>query len=181
MTIGNYRVEHRATTMLLNIFLLLMLSGAVAYAETGQGVRPFREGTMRMSVMLGGGTAFEQNYTIFGIGGGYYVADGIQVGLDADAWTGNDHGIHRLSPQLRYVFQTDSTAKPYIGTFYRRMFIRDYADNDTVGLRAGALFVSGRSAFIGAGLVQDVHLNCDRTVYSSCADTYTELLIEVMF
>ena len=174
------RGYRRAVCGMMTILLLLSTATTV-FAETGSNARPFRKGSVRMSIMLGSGTAFQNDYTIFGLGVGYYVVDGLEAGLDVDAWTGNDPRIRRVSPQLRYVFQSGSAAKPYIGAFYRRTFIEGFADSDTVGARAGALFVYNRSAYFGAGLVHDVHLNCDRTVYLSCTDTYPEILIAVMF
>jgi hypothetical protein len=71
--------------------------------------------------------------------------------------------------------------KPYAGVFYRRVLINQYKDLNDAGARAGLLFLYGRSAYLGVGLVYDAHLNCDRTVWDSCADTYLELRLAIVF
>lgn len=153
---------------------------SAARAEAGDA-GPFHQGSLRMSLIVGSGTVFDQNYTVLGLGAGYYVADSLEVGLDVEDWTGNTPGIYQYSPSLRHVISTDSTVKPYVGAFYRRTVIEGYRDNDAVGARAGVFFLSGRSAYFGVGLAEDMYLNCDRTVYSSCTETYPELMFAVIF
>ncbi len=46
---------------------------------------PFDAGSFNLSVVLGEGRAFNDTYRIFGVGGGYYVADGLACGI-----TGSD-------------------------------------------------------------------------------------------
>ncbi len=164
--------------LLTGISALLISTQANAAADAG----PFREGSVRISIMLGSGTAFGQNYTIAGAGVGYYVADGIEAGVDVESWLGNDPRITRLSPQLLYVYhQLAGNAKPYAGVFYRRAFISQYKDLNDAGARAGLLFLYGRKAYLGVGLVYDAHLNCDGNVYDSCAEIYPELRLAIMF
>ncbi len=174
------------TTRSLCSALLLLLTGISALSISTQAnaadAGPFREGSVRMSIMLGSGRAFQQDYTILGAGLGYYVADGIEAGVDVESWQGNDPRITRLSPQLLYVYhQMAGNAKPYAGVFYRRTFISQYKDLSDAGARTGLLFLYGRKAYLGLGLAYESHLNCDRTVYESCADTYLELRIAIMF
>jgi hypothetical protein len=159
---------------------LIMLSTTV-HAESGTPSAPFTAGNARLSIAFGGATAFNRNYSIFGIGVGYFVADNIEVGLDAEEWSGNTPRIEQVSPQARVVLKRDGTVQPYAGVFYRRTLIEGYPDHDTIGARLGVYFLTGRSAYLGAGLAEEVHLNCDRTVYSSCSETYPELLFAVIF
>jgi hypothetical protein len=168
------------TRILLAAFSLLLISGAGAPAAADE-VGPFRQGSLRMSLLVGGGTAFDRNYTVLGLGAGYYAADGIELGLDFEAWTGNTPRIYRYSPSLRYVFPTGTAIKPYAGAFYRRTIIEGFRDNDAVGARAGLYFLSGRNAYFGAGIAGNVYLDCDRTVYSSCTEAYPELMFAVIF
>lgn len=142
---------------------------------------PFPAGSARLSLFFGNAVAFNRNYSVLGIGGGYFVADGFEVGLEAESWSGNSPHVEQITPQARFVLNTATGAKPYIGAFYRRTYIEGYRDLDTVGARGGVYFLSGRNAFFGAGLVQDIHVNCDRTVYSSCAETYPELIVALLF
>ena len=164
-------------------FSLLLLSGLMittsSYAAADAG--PFRQGSVRMSIMLGSGTAFKQDYTILGVGLGYYLADGIEAGMDVETWQGNDPRITRLSPQVLYVHQMAGNAKPYAGLFYRRTSISQYKDFNDAGARAGLLFLYGRKAYLGVGLAYESHLSCDRIVYDSCSDAYPELRLAIIF
>lgn len=174
------------TTRTLYLALLLLLTGLFTpmistHANAAADAGPFRQGSVRMSIMIGSGTAFRQDYTILGVGLGYYVADGIEAGIDVESWQGNDPRLTRLSPQVLYVHQISGNAKPYAGVFYRRTSISQYKDLNDAGARAGFLFLYGRKAYVGVGLAYESHLNCDRTVYDSCADTYPELRLAIVF
>jgi hypothetical protein len=168
------------TVSLFVLFAFLVLSASVP-AAPGAASGPFGAGNMRLSLAFGGATAFDRNYSVFGLGFGYFVADGIEAGLDAETWFGNSPHIEQVSPQVRVVVNRDSPVRPYIGAFYRRTHIEGFRDFDTIGGRAGVFFLAGRNAYFGAGLALDSHLNCDRTVYSSCTEAYPELLFAVVF
>jgi len=136
--------RHRLRNALMGgplMFLVLCLAWAflpsAAYAASGAGTSAFKARTARLSVLAGGNTAFDQNYTIVGIGVGYYVADGIEAGLDAALWSGAHPRIYEAGPQLRFVLNASEVLKPYAGIFYRRTVIEGYRDADTAGGRAG--------------------------------------------
>jgi hypothetical protein len=163
----------------LRVSFILLLSLFVPPANAASD--PFAAGSARLSVAFGGATAFDRDYSVFGLGFGYFVADGIEAGLDAETWFGNSPHIEQVSPQVRVVVNRASAIRPYIGAYYRRTHIEGYRDFDTIGGRAGAFFLAGRNAYFGAGLALDSHLNCDRTVYASCTEIYPELLFAVVF
>jgi len=162
---------------LFSILIALIGMSTPGYAEQGL----FGQGSMRMSIFVGNDAAFDRTYTVLGLGYGYYVADGLEAGLDVESWLGGGPGITRVSPQLRVVWDAEGRWKPYAGAFYSRTIIENYKDNDTLGLRGGAFYLYGRNAYFGVGLIHDWHLNCDRTVYASCEDTYPEVVVAVMF
>ncbi len=161
--------------------VLCLMLAQTANAASGSGACPFAAGSARLSLAFGGATAFHQNYTVFGIGSGYFVADGIEAGLEYESWSGSSPRIEPVSPQVRFVFPRPGSISPYAGVFYRRTFIEGYRGLDTAGARAGLYFLSGRNLYFGAGVAQEFHLNCDRTVYSSCAETYPELSLAIIF
>lgn len=165
---------HYGIGMLIALFL-------AADAHAGSAYHPFSAGSARLSISLGNGTAFDRNYTVFGIGGGYFITDGVELGLDAESWSGGSPGIQQISPQIRLVMNSSGPVKPYFGAFYRRTYISGYRDFDTAGGRLGAYVLTGSNVFLGAGLAQDVHLECDRTVFRSCSETYPEIFIAIMF
>lgn len=166
--------------LITGILCTVLLCGAVSPAAADSGA-PFQQGSIRVSLLFGGGRAFAQDYRVFGAGIGYYVAKGLEAGFEAETWSGNHPGITRLSPQLKYVFPAGGDARPYAGTFYRRTSIDGYKDLNDAGVRGGFLFLLGRSAYLGAGIVYERHLGCDRLVYESCSEAYPELLIAMIF
>lgn len=157
--------------------MVVFLEDAAIAGDAG----PFREGSMRLSVELGSGTAFQKDYTVIGAGAGYYISDGLELGIDMESWEGNDPRITRLSPRLLYVVPVEGTIKPYIGVFYRRVFIEQREDANDAGARAGAFFLTGGRAYIGLGASYETHLNCDRSVYESCNEIFPEMQIAILF
>lgn len=71
--------------------------------------------------------------------------------------------------------------KPYAGIFYRRTFIEDARDQNEAGGRAGITVLSRPRTSSSAGLVYDARINCDRAIYDSCSDMYTELSYAILF
>jgi len=59
--------------------------------------------------------------------------------------------IYKLSPQVKYVLPTRSRIRPYVGTFYRHIFIDHYDDLDSIGVRGGVYFMPDKQWFIGVG------------------------------
>jgi len=158
-----------------------LVGDAIAAADDRRVDDMFCEGSMRLSLLLGGGRAFDQDYRVYGIGVGYYFIDGLEAGLEAETWQGAHPGIRRVSPQAMYVFPLGSQVRPYLGAFYRRTFVQDYKNLSDAGGRAGILFPVGRSAYLGVGGVYEQHIACDRIVYESCSESYPELTIAIIF
>jgi len=155
--------------------LFLLLASGLGSAP-GAVAGAFDKGTLHTTIIGGNGEAFEDNYFILGVGLGYYVLDGLEIGLDYQTWLGGDADIQKVSPSIRYVWDMDAALKPYVGTFYRRTFIEDFDDRDSYGYRAGLYMPAGRNLYIGVGLVYDTLRDCDESIYLSCSDTYTEFV-----
>lgn len=142
---------------------------------------PFASGSMRLSVLVGNGYAFNESYLIVGVGFGYYFAKGLELGLDGESWSGSSPHISKISPSVRYVLPTKSAIRPYVGAFYRRTMIDNYDDLNSTGGRVGLYVVSGQGSYFGAGAVYEKYLSCDTAVYHSCSDTYPEILFAIAF
>jgi hypothetical protein len=145
-----------------------------------KGAGPFARGSVRLTLLLGTGSTSTDQYFILGAGVGYYLLDGLEVGLDYEAWLFGDPVMHRLSPETRYVFHMVPVLKPYIGAFYRHTFVNDYDDLDYVGGRLGAFIVpkSGRFYF-GAGAVYERLLDCKTDGFVDCDTVYPEIAIGI--
>ena len=173
-----------ANTTIRTIALFAVLASLVICPAFPAGAAerdPFAAGSMRASVLVGNGYAFNESYLVVGVGIGYYFAKGLELGLDGEFWSGGTPGITKISPALRYVFPTNSAIRPYLGAFYRRTLIDNYDDLDSVGGRAGIYFMSARGSYFGAGAVYEKYLSCDTTVYHSCSDTYPEIIFAIAF
>ncbi len=149
-----------------------LLCAVIAPANAG----PFSQGSQSVAIIAGSGSAFRDDYLILGLGYGYYLVDGLELGIDAQFWLNGDPSITKLSPQIRYVFTQPKTVKPYIGGFFRRTFISDFPDLDSVGYRAGLNFMGRGNFYFGAGFVYERYQDCNEAIVANCSDTYPEIL-----
>jgi hypothetical protein len=140
------------------------------------GADPFQQGSQSLSIVVGSGSAFRDDYIILGAGYGYYIARGLELGIDAQFWLSGDPSISKVSPQVKYVFTQPKQVKPYVGAFFRRTYIDGLEDLDSIGYRAGANFMGQGNFYFGAGIVYESYQDCSETIYSSCSDTYPEIL-----
>jgi hypothetical protein len=160
---------------LLLISLMLFASSMAA----GQGF--FDQGAKRVTVIAGVGRSFDDDYLILGVGFGYYLIDGLELGINWQSWLGGDPSINQLTPELSYVFRNQSKVQPYIGALYRRTFISGFDDLSALGARAGIYVSAGRSAYVGIGAVFLSYQDCSEEQYSSCSDSYPEFSFAFSF
>jgi len=137
----------------------------------------FNKGSTVATLGIGSGQLFRESYLIFGAGVGYYVADGLEVGLEVDYWSGGNPTVYELTPRLTYIYDNGAQIKPYLGVFINRTYIEDRPDSDAYGYRAGVLMKAGRSVYVGFGLVNTELQDCNDTPFFSCSETYTEASI----
>ena len=154
--------------------LLVILSIGTISSPIQAG--PFSQGSQSVSIIAGSGRAFNDDYLILGLGYGYYVLNGLELGIDAQSWLSGDPSINKLSPRVTYVFTQPDRIKPYLGAFYRRTFIDGFDDLDSVGYRAGLNFMGQGNFFFGIGFVYEEYRSCSETIFRSCSDTYPEIL-----
>ncbi|MDA8139514.1 MAG: hypothetical protein M0036_12760 [Desulfobacteraceae bacterium] len=153
----------------------LLASGAETRAD------PFQAGSLQFSLVAGSGRAFYNDYLVLGVGAGYFLMDGLEIGLDSEAWLGNDPNIYKLSPQVKYVLPIDAPIRPYVGAFYRRTFIDGYDDQDSAGARGGVYFISSSNLYFGVGAVYEAYLDCDERLGISCNNVYPEISLSFSF
>jgi hypothetical protein len=169
--------------------------GAVAFwctwsshvaAQSGADARapgPFAAGSPRLSVTAGTAWSAHDTYIVLGVGVGYFFINGLEVGLDYEAWVAASPALQRLSPEIRYVFYFVPTVKPYVGGFYRHTFVGSgFPDYDTLGLRGGIYIAPPRShVYGGGGLVYEHVLDCGPLVIADCDTVYPELFLGFTF
>jgi hypothetical protein len=163
---------------------LLLLGAAPALAdpvppEEPPRKTPFDQGKFGLSFGAGSHTSLGEHYYAVGGGMGYYVLDGVEVGLGTSHQWGDGPAITQLTPSLRYVAQPlvgHSPLIPYIGVFGSRYFV--YEGNDDVnslGGRAGLIYVGG-SLLLGLGIaVERVVSECTE----DCTSVYPDLTLSL--
>ena len=151
-------------------------------AEVGVGAgTSFGQGRTQLSVFAGSGSAFSQSYLILGVGANYYVLEGLGLGLNFESWFGNTPGIYKLTPNVQYVFTQVPSVKPYVGVFFRHVFIDNLSDLNSVGMRGGAYLPVGPNIHLGLGGVYESYLDCNESSYHSCSDLYPEISFTFSF
>ena len=156
------------------LFVCVGLGGSTLYAQ-GVGASVFSEGHTRLSVAGGYGTWNDHDYGIAGLGAGYYLMHGFEVGLDGEAWFGNAPHLYALSPGVRYTFYQMDSYKPYIGGFYRRSMYDRFSPLDSAGGRAGLVTSVSEHTYLSAGIVFEIYFHCDSSRYGTCSQTYPEI------
>ncbi len=170
--------------MMKKIAASLFLLGLSAYASTATAASggmnaAFSKGATNIGIMAGTGSSLDGNYTILGIGVGYYILQGLEIGIDAQHWFSNSTSITKISPQIRYVFTQAKAVKPYLGAFYRRTLIDSDTslDRSSYGYRAGVYTSMRNRTYIGGGIVYERYSDCQ----TDCTDTYPEVLFAIRF
>lgn len=160
---------------LIRPFLVAPLAAVLMASGLARAESDFASGKVRLSVSAGSSTAFNETYFQLGIGAGYYVVDGLELGLDARSWLGGEISIHEVAPSVTYVFNNLGNLKPYGGLLYRRTFIEDRDDRSAYGARGGIFLQSSQNLLVRAGVVAIQHQNCETTPYSDCTEIYPEI------
>jgi hypothetical protein len=157
--------------------------GASAGSTPSLGAsRWISRGKTRLSVGAGWGSASNGSYALLSAGVGYFLMNGLEAGLDGEAWLGNSPQIYKVTPGLRYVFHTaDERLFPYVGAFYRRVIYSGEDPLSSVGGRAGAYVPMGNRVYAGGGAVWEQQLDCDTRVYKYCSTVYPEFSIAFTF
>ena len=168
------------------LLLVLSLSQTVTAASVGSGgvSTAFSKDSTSISVVVGSGSAFNDNYLILGVGVGYYLVQGLELGIDAQYWMSGDPSITKITPKVTYVFTQPKVIKPYVGAFYRQTFYGDYKgrsidDQGSYGGRTGAYFSTSNGVYIGGGVVYEEYMDCDQL--TDCSSTYPELIFSLSF
>jgi len=153
------------------LLLALSLTGYSMQSNAGA----FDKDTVTGTLAIGSAQFFDESYFVLGLGVGYFVTDGFQLGLDMNYWSGGDPTIYEVTPKLTYVFDNSSSVKPYLGMFYNRTFIDGIDDSNSLGYRAGFYSPAGERAYVGIGAVYTELQDCTDSQFVDCSSTYTEL------
>jgi hypothetical protein len=122
----------------------------------------FSKGKRRVSGVVGYARSFDSDYLLVGVGVGYFIRNGLDVGVDFEGWFLGDPTIYKLSPRVDWVAWRMQRIKPYAGAFYRWNFIGGgLEDHSSIGGRAGAFYKGAAGGMAGAGVVYERYLGID--------------------
>ena len=158
----------KRTVILVTIALTIIISGNASAS-------PFDRGRSNVVITGGSGSAFNDNYIILGLGYGYYMLNGLQLGIKFDLWLDGKPSIYQVTPDIQYVFHKVPNVKPYVGAFYTRSYIESLDDLDALGYRAGVYITTSGRSYFGIGGAYRKYQDCKETIYTDCSTSYTEL------
>ena len=141
----------------------------------------FSKGNRRVSATAGWGHSFDTDYLLLGVGVGYFLANGLDVGADFEGWLIGDPTVYKLSPRADYVLWKMKRIKPYAGAFYRWNFVGSGIDDkSSLGGRLGAFYQGRGRMMAGAGVVYERYLDLDERLGSSDV-VYPEVFVSASF
>lgn len=176
----------RYLRLMRTVIALSLLAATAAHAraevvilepEPPSPETPFDRGKFSLGVYGGSQSMLGERYFGLGAAVGYFVLDGVELGLGSQFLFGDGPNIGRLTPSLRYVAQplvARSPVVPYVGVFYNHWFIGDgVADVDTAGARGGLIYVSGK-LLLGLGVAYErIVSEC----VTDCSSVYPDFTI----
>lgn len=140
----------------------------------------FSKGRRRVSGTVGWGSSLGDDYLLLGVGVGYFVSNGLGVGVDFEGWFIGDPTQYKISPRADYVMWKSPRMKPYAGVFYRYTFLGEGLDDQSsVGGRTGVFYKGARGGMAGAGVVYERYLDVPEPFDDDVL--YPEVFIAVSF
>lgn len=164
------------------VSMVILCAGAPALqAAVGVETGVFSQGRMRVTVSATSARLGDRDYVVVGGGFGYYLADGLQIGVDGEGWLGNTPSLYKAAPQVLYVFHRFASVKPYCGVFFRRTFYENIPDRESFGGRAGVVSSVSGNLYTTFGLVYEEYINYDELRYGRYTNWYPEFGVTVSF
>ena len=167
--------------VLVLVVVMMALVGMARAGSISAGASLFEAGRWRGSFSAGSGQGNGDTYMVAGVGVGYFLLNGLEAGLDGEAWIGSSPQLYKLTPGLRYVYSGFDRFWPYVGGFYRRTIYEGFPDLNSYGGRYGVYLSVAPNAYAGVGGVYEKLTNCDERVYDSCSSTYPEISLSLSF
>lgn len=166
------------------VFMILILAMSLQ-ADVSLYKSLFSQGSTSLGLKFGGASIGDEDYTIFGISGNYFIIDNLSVGIGYEKWFSGDPNIQKVTLESTYFIPASEKVRPYLGVFGRRIFMsgsdrlgRDYDDVSSYGYRAGVAFVQN-NLVLSTGIVQEKYDSTQR--FFDDTDTYAEVTIGVAF
>jgi hypothetical protein len=141
----------------------------------------FKQNSQHLAFNLGFSDSLNKDYVGFGVAYRYFPFTGVDVGVDFDLLLGNNPIIYRVSPEIRYVFQSLETFIPYVGAFYQYNYIVDLENLGGFGARAGLYTPISPTSYLGYGLSWGELRQCNKAIYGECSNRQIEINFSLRF
>ena len=141
----------------------------------------FLKGNKSFGLVLGSGTSYGDNYTIFGLSGDYFISDNISLGAGYRGWFGSGPNINQLTVAGSYYIPLSEKFHPYVGVFMRET-MPDGEDNyESYGARAGLAMSTSANSYISFGYAYEQYSSCTNIKKQECSNSYPELVFSLSF
>ncbi len=151
------------------------LAALLATPALAEAQNHFGQGQTRVSLSAGASAGSGGSSYQLGVGLGYYLLDGLELGVDTRSWMGGSFRAHEVAPSLTYVFHNLGNFLPYGGLLYRRTFIHNRENLSAYGARAGIYLQQSPNLVLRAGVAAHRYQNCNRATGLDCTDIYPEI------
>ena len=161
--------------MIQKIILSLVLVASFANADM------FSKGNKSFGVVLGSGTSYNNNYTILGVSGDYFVIDNLSVGAGYRGWFGNGPNINQLTLASAYYIPLSKKFRPYVGAFVRETFTEGEDNYESYGARGGLALTLSPNSYVSAGYAYEQYGSCGYRGEKECSNSYPEIVFSLSF
>jgi hypothetical protein len=138
----------------------------------------FSQGSTSLGIKLGSVSISNQNYTVVGLSGNYFILDDLSVGVGYERWFSASPSIQKLTAESSYFIPVDENIRPYVGVLYRHIFVSNFDNINAYGYRAGLAIVN-QNLLISGGIVQERYES--RTAIFDKTHTYAEVVVGFFF
>lgn len=138
----------------------------------------FSQGRASLGIKLGSVSVSNENYTVAGFSGNYFVIDDISVGLGYERWFSGSPSIQKISAESSYFIPVDEKVRPYVGLLYRHIYVSNADNINAYGYRAGLAIVN-QNLLVSGGIVQERYES--RTAIFDKTHTYAEVVVSFFF
>jgi len=139
----------------------------------------FYQGNKNIGASVGAGHAYNNNYTIAGIYGNYFVIDNLSIGIGYKGWFGRSPSINEVLLEGTYYIPLKRNLHPYLGIFGRYTFISSEDDYQSYGAKAGLALTTSKNSYVGFAYVVEYYSECNRV--NECSNSYPEVVFGFSF
>ena len=138
----------------------------------------FVKGKSNIGVSVGTASNYGKDYLLVGINASYFVVDNLSMDLYYRGWFNATPTQHELSVGTNYYLPLAKKFRPYGGVFVREVFVSDYKDYGSYGVRGGVAMINTASTYLSIGYAYEKYTHC---TFEKCSNSYPEITAGLSF